>query len=117
MSAQVKALIEDVLTSSQNKANYPAGMVITLLRNQGEATKTEICKYLAKINNSDNPAKYRKVPVFKVNKKIQNITTCQQIDKDELYKIKYYQDLTESEIKSLETKAYRIAKTFEVRQH
>ncbi len=119
MSAQIKADIVAVLTSSNNKANYPAGMVITMLRNgKGMATLSQISEYLAKINNSENIAKYRGVPVYNKNKMIQNIThEIKNGHGERTFILSNFNELDKVEKKSLEQMAYRIAKTFEVRTH
>lgn len=113
MSIEIVKEIEDVLTSHSNRANYPAGMVVTMLKNGGSASRTQISKYLAKINNSTDATYYRGVPVYRNNKAIQRIIETDTTATDHIYSIKMYDGLTKSEKEGLIRLAFKVAKQWE----
>lgn len=113
MSLAIVKEIESVLSSPSNRCKYPAGMIAITIKLGGSATRTEISTYLAKINKSEDVAYYRSIPVYANNKAIQRIFDTDKTQKDYVYSIKNYQELTKIERENLLKLANKIANEWE----
>ncbi len=114
MSQLLVKEIESVLNSRSNRCNYPAAMVKIVIQLGGKATRTEISTYIAKVNKSKDIAYYRSIPVYANNKAIQRIFNTDKTQKDYIYSIKNYQELTTIERENLIKLSNKISKQWEL---